>query len=507
MTAAVAALALLPYLRALGAGFVSWDDPAMIVNNPLVLRPGADALTSFHMTSYQPLGWWLYAALSGLGGGARPFHAASLALHALNAALAFEVVRGLLPRTPARASAAALAVLLWAWHPVQAESVAWASQLSDLLCAACVLGALLARERARPNAALILFVLAGLCRWKALAYPVFALALDGWRGRRPARREWAALAAGALGVAAVNAAAKAGVGYAASFRPHELCAGLLVQLGKLVHPAGLAPTVLLDGDDNPLRLGLPAALAALLLLAAAVAAGARRRPALGWTAAAFAAAAAPPFLAAAGPVAAMDHHLYLPALALVPLLAEGLRRAPPAGRAAAAAVLVALAPAAWAQTGLWHDSRALWTGVLAAHPLFPAARLNLAAVDADAGRADSALLEIDEQLALFPGDALARRLREKLLARYAPDARSEAMLEDGAAALLHQSGRPDLAAVRLRRALTLSPRDPDILVDAAIAAAALGRRDEARGYLRRALRADPRYARAADALARLEDAP
>jgi Tfp pilus assembly protein PilF len=503
--------AVLPYLRTLGYGLTTWDDPRMVTANPLVAHPGLAAFASLRMTTYQPLGWYLYAALSRLGGGApQAYHAGLVALHALNAALAFLIVRRFLPERRESTAAAALAVLAWAWHPVQAESVAWVSQLSDLLCASFVLSGLLAREKGRPWTGLAGFALAGLCRWKALAYPVFALALDAWRGRvrRERAAEYAGLALVLLAVAAVNAAAKAGAGYTAAFRPQEFCVGLLVQAGKLAWPAGLGPTVLLDGGDNPLGLGVFGALGAAALAVAAAVLAARRRPAAGAALAAFAAALAPAFLSASGgPVAAMDHHLYLPSLAFVPLLAALLARGGPRRRQAAALVCGALALGSWAQAGVWRDSETLWARSLEVHPLFPAARLDLAAARAAQGRPAEALLAIDDQLALYPGDADARRLRALLLARYAPDRRARARLESDAGAALLDAGRPAPAAARMKAALALAPRDPELLVNAAIVDGALGRRARAARRLRRALALAPRDARARAALARLEAAP
>jgi len=508
--ALVALLAALPYLRVLGHGLVAFDDPPMITGNALVLHPGPAAFASFYMTTYQPLGWWLYAALHAAGGGdPRAYHAAALVLHAVNAALAFILIRGLLPRGRGAALAAGLAALAWAWHPVQVESVAWAAQLSDVLCASFVLAGLLARERGRPALGFIGFALAGLCRWKALAYPVFALALDLHRGVKPRRRagEYSALVALALAVAFVNAAAKAAGGSVAQFRPQELSVGLLVQALKLLKPWPSAPGLLLDGGDNPFGLGVLGALAVFGAVAAGAAFVARRRPALGWAVAAFALAALPPFLAAAGPVPVFDHHLYLPSLALAALAAGALTKASRAARFAAAGAVAALGFATIAQAGVWRDSETLWTRVIEVHPLFPTARLNLAAARASAGKPELALIAIDEQLALYPRDGEALELRRRLLESYAATPAARAALENRAGTALFLSGLWSRAALRLASAAKFAPRDPRILDDAAVVFAAEGERARARVYLARALRAAPEDARAREALRLLDAAP
>jgi tetratricopeptide (TPR) repeat protein len=506
----VAALAVLPYLRTLRFGLVAFDDPAMITANPLAHAPTWAAFTSFYMTTYQPLGWWLYGFVTIVGRGSpQAYHAASVLLHGFNAALVFLLLRAVLPRGRGAEAAAALAAVGWAWHPVQAESVAWASQLSDLLCASFVLAGLLARERGRPGLGLCGFAAAALCRWKALAYPVFALALD--RGRRvpprPHVREYAAMTALSVAAAAVNAAAKASGGVAAQFRPQELCVGLLVQLGKIVKFRPLAPGLLLDGGDNPLGLGLLGALLAFVLLAALVAFSARRRPAAAVAAGAFALAAAPPFLAAAGSVPVFDHHLYLPSLAVAALAAAALRRAPRPALAAAAAFVAVLGFAAFSQAGIWRDSETLWDRSIAVHPLFPTARLNLAAARASAERPDLALISIDEQLAVFPRDREARELRRLLLASYAPTSSTRAVLEARAGAALFEAGRWTRAALRLRTAVAFAPRDPSVLGDAAVVLAALGERREAAAFLKRALAVAPNDVLSRKRLRLLDAAP
>lgn len=503
----LAAAASLPWLPVLRGGFVSWDDPAMTHGNPLLSLPWGAALSaaflSFHMSSYQPLGWLLYKALWTLGGGSPGvFHAACLALHMLNAALLLSALRALLPK--ARPSALSCAALLWAWHPVQAESVAWLSMLSDLLCGSFVLGALLAHLKGRPRLAWGLAAAAGLCRWKALAAPVFAFAIDLARGA--ARRDWLKRHAGfwlvAAAVVALNAAAKGSVGYAPALRLHEAAAGLMVQSKKLFWPSGLAPTDLLDGADNPLSLPFVPAVAVVAVALSGAVLISRRHRAVCAAVLSFAVLLAPTMLfAGQGPVAVMDHHLYLASLAFVPLLAAGL-----SSSLWPALLLLPLALLSARQASFWRDSESLWSRVLEVRPLFPTARLNLAAARADEGRHAEALIAVDEQLALFPGDALAAKLRELLLTRFAATPALRARLESDAAAWLFERGRATEASLRLENALKAQPREPDILVNAAIVDGALGRRERARERLKRALRLAPRHERAREALRRLDAA-
>jgi protein O-mannosyl-transferase len=94
----------------------------------------------------------LVFALAHAAGGVEPlpYHLASLGLHLATLALAFVLVRGALRRLGlARAEPlAALVAVAFALHPLQAESVCYASQLAEVLSSALCLAALLLLIRA-----------------------------------------------------------------------------------------------------------------------------------------------------------------------------------------------------------------------------------------------------------------------------------------------------------------------------------------------------------------------
>jgi hypothetical protein len=117
------------------------DDDTNIFFNPHLSSPSAPALAWMfsnldYVHRYMPLGWlgfstvYAYSGLDPLG-----YHAANLALHALDAWLVFSAVARILgrflPREPERDRllAAGAAALLWAVHPLRSESVATCSGL------------------------------------------------------------------------------------------------------------------------------------------------------------------------------------------------------------------------------------------------------------------------------------------------------------------------------------------------------------------------------------------
>ena len=187
--AAVAACAVLAWLPALGAGFVS-DDFVLLRaaegvespvwpfgHNDLGEDPG-----SGHF--YRPL-WVLWNAglLELFGDEPAAFHAGNLLLFALIAIEVLLLARTLLP--PAGAFVAAVAFAL---YPRHGESVAWVSGSTDLLAVAVGLGALLCLLAPWPGrrgvlAAAALTAAAALAKEAAFLLPVLGVLLLFARGR------------------------------------------------------------------------------------------------------------------------------------------------------------------------------------------------------------------------------------------------------------------------------------------------------------------------------------
>ncbi len=137
-------LTLLAYLPALGNGFV-WDDDDYVTANPTLrslaglariwLEPGA-------VPQYYPLTFttlWLNYQI----GGVAPFgyHLVNILLHATSAVLLWRVLRAL------SVPGALVAAALFAVHPVNVESVAWATERKNTLSGVLYLGSMLAYLR------------------------------------------------------------------------------------------------------------------------------------------------------------------------------------------------------------------------------------------------------------------------------------------------------------------------------------------------------------------------
>ncbi|MBZ5639889.1 MAG: tetratricopeptide repeat protein [Acidobacteriia bacterium] len=196
ISAALAALTLLVYWQITSAHFITYDDGQHVVENAhvtggLTLANVRWALTTGHASNWQPLTWLVHMAMAqlfGLNSGAH--HLLNLLIHALNAVLLFLVLRSLAGRSASDADAlwpAAFVAALFALHPLHVESVAWVSELKDVLSTLfwiLTLGAY-GRYTRRPGAVRYLGVIACLALGLAakpmlVTLPMVLLLLDYW---------------------------------------------------------------------------------------------------------------------------------------------------------------------------------------------------------------------------------------------------------------------------------------------------------------------------------------
>jgi len=204
---ALALLTLLLYLPVRQHGFLLYDDPEYITENPVVragLTPGGArwAFTTFHAGNWHPLTWlshMLDCELFGLDSGAH--HLANVLWHVTNALLLF----ALMLRITGKLWPAALVAALFAWHPLHVQSVAWAAERKDLVSTCFGLFSILAyvkwtSGRGQANGsgetdrkpgrtrfywlAVLCFALALLAKPMLVTLPFLLLLLDFWPLRR-----------------------------------------------------------------------------------------------------------------------------------------------------------------------------------------------------------------------------------------------------------------------------------------------------------------------------------
>jgi hypothetical protein len=195
----LAAVVLVAFSGVLGNGFVSFDDPLYITENSVTqqgLSPSnvVWAFTTGSAANWHPLTWlsvMLDVDLFGLNPAGH--HAMSVALHGLNTALVFAVMR----RLRIGRGASAFAAAVFGLHPVHVESVAWAAERKDVLALAFGLLALLAYiryaeapSRRRMAAVTGLLLLGLMAKPMLVTLPFVLLLLDWWPLRRVASPAW-----------------------------------------------------------------------------------------------------------------------------------------------------------------------------------------------------------------------------------------------------------------------------------------------------------------------------
>jgi protein O-mannosyl-transferase len=433
-------MSVVPFLPALEAGFVNWDDDTNFLNNPNYRGLGAAQLQWMFTTSlmghYIPL-TWMTLGLDYVVWGMNPtgYHLTNLLLHAANAILFYFIALRLLLASgrgrPADATfapmvGAGFATLLFAVHPLRAESVAWITERRDVLSALFYLASVVAylrycdppvREVSQAHgarewywASLGLFVLALLSKAMAMTLPAILLVLDAYPLRRlgiiGVRGRWLpsrsvvieklpffllSLAAAITTLVALtnathvssrpdpiplSANATAGV----SLIDHIAISGyaLSFYLSKIAVPLGLSAAYELPPPSGFEAWPSFLSGAAILLVTVAVVINHRRWPALAAIWVAYIVMLSPVIWV---PQIAADRYTYLACTGWTLLGGIGLafvwrswqqcnidRRITVLLGGLAITVVVALTILTWNQVNVWRDSETLWTHAVAARP-------------------------------------------------------------------------------------------------------------------------------------------
>lgn len=187
-------LAGLVYSRLFSSGFISWDDGDVLLNNKDVHRFDIKAFfTSYYVGNYAPftmlgfaIDWLLFH------GNAAAHHGINLLLHVFNAVLVYQLSQ-LILRDKAKAM---LCAVIFCFHPLQVETVAWVSAKNNILYAQFFLWGLICYGRyCLENArkyyiwALLFFIAAVLSKPSAICFPLCMILLDYLLKEKPSVKE------------------------------------------------------------------------------------------------------------------------------------------------------------------------------------------------------------------------------------------------------------------------------------------------------------------------------
>lgn len=136
------------FSRVFIAQYVTWDDPVLILDNPLLQLPFFEAVpiffTSFYHGDYMPLtliSYWLEVTLFGFM--PLPAHLLNLALHLGCGFALFEFLRS----TRLKEGGILFVCAVFLLHPLQVESVMWLSERKGLLSSLLLLLALVSSQK------------------------------------------------------------------------------------------------------------------------------------------------------------------------------------------------------------------------------------------------------------------------------------------------------------------------------------------------------------------------
>lgn len=525
--------------------FLSWDDDVFLYQNPHTQPPTFESLKAYWTAPYAHLyapvtytAWWMLARTFGTPGRGGEwvvppavYHTASLLAHLAVVTVAYLLLL-LLVENP---WAAGVGAFFFALHPLQVESVAWASELKDLLSGLFGLLAVLLYVRGRQQQRLALyllatgaFVLAILSKPNVVALPLLAIVVDWLLLKTPSRRALAGIAPW-LAIAAAHTLLTRLVqppspALVLPLWQRVFVAGdsLAFYLGKLALPLhltadyGRMPAVVVGHWWRYATWLVPA-----LLLALAIVARQRSRwalPGLLW----FSLALLPvlglmPFDFQQYSTVA-DHYAYLalfgPALALAGLSLH-LKRFYP--RLGVVLILVLLASQSALQTISWDNNLVFWQYTMQVNPQSFLAHNNLGATYQLRGQLRQAAEQFELALRLHPDDPDTTVNLGLLKAQLGDTARAKELLEKG---LKLRPGDPkalqmlgimgihdkdyDGAISHLQTLLDLEPQNVSARYQLALALLGQGRKAEARSQLEEVLKEAPQFAPAAEALKRAE---
>jgi len=558
---AVAIATFLVFWPATRNDFVNLDDPDLLLNNPhfrqLNLRSLQWMLTTTHKGPYQPLAWMSYAIDYTLWGlDPFGFHLTNLLVHSASAGVFFILAATLFPLAVPRFKghaatlygSAALAALLFAWHPLRVEPVAWASERRLLLAGFFFFLAFLFYLKAHTDspsrakrwriASLGAYLLSVLSQALALSFPAVLIVIDIYPLRRlpgspfkwldPTYRTlWRekipylvlALAAGAsawLGheeAKALHSLEHTGV----LSRLSQAAFGSAFYLGKTLIPHGLLPFYERPVHWDPAS-GSILISAVVVIIATATLFALRRRFPAGLTAWVC-------YLLILFPVSgfmplgrhlAADRYSYL-SCASWPLLVAGSMYYVSSLKGSwrsrifsfvtplLVSIIIGFAYISRRQILVWRNSENLWSRVLAYNPMSSVAHMGLGhTLLSKPERLDLAIKHLRTSLEIRPGYALAHfNLANALLRRgdlpqatesyrnalsIRPD---DAAFHNGLGIALARKGNFNKAIEHFGKAVERDPGHAEASNNLGDAFSLLGKPDQAMEHYRRTLRYDP----------------
>lgn len=544
----LSSVTLIVYWSVTRHGFINYDDPVYITENPyithgLTWKGLTWAFTKVHgeSTYWHPLTWvshMLDCELFGLKAGAH--HLINVFFHVANTVLLFLVLR----KMTGAFWRSAMVSALFAWHPLQVDTVAWVTERKNVLSTLFWMLTLLAyvryveqskvqgsRSKVFYALALLLFGMGLMCKPVLVTLPCVLLLLDFWPLQRtdftkpklcvatlaPLFLEKLPFFVLSAASSAITMIAHEGLGMMKpiyspplDLRIENAVVSYVRYLGKAFWPTKLAVCYPHPGMW-PFEKVFSSFLV-LLMVSGLVIWGIRRRPYLlvGWLW--FLGVLVPAIgLVQAGVQSMADRFAYVPIIGLFIFVVWGISDLASQARLlrsivplAAVAALCGCFFCTSVQLRYWKDSVTLFSHALDVTENNFVAHNNLGAALSTQGKPKEAIAHYLEALRLDSHDSL---LHNNLSVALAADGKTDEALEHCSEALqidpndtdalnnmgvlLSQQGKLAEARPYFEAALRIRPQFAEAHAKLGIALAALGRVDEAMSSYREALRLKP----------------
>lgn len=525
----VATLAL--YNQVSGFPFLTFDDQRYVTENWHVQAGLRWETVRWAFTTYDAANWhpltWLSHALDWQWFGKNPagHHYVNVLLHTTNVVLLFLLLQAA-TGAPWRSW---IVAALFAWHPINVESVVWIAERKNVLSmlffllALWTYGGYVRRPGlARYAVVALLFACGLMAKPQVITFPFVLLLWDYWPLERfpagsnsskspqtfsrlllekvPLLLMSVASAIITMKAQAAGGAVRSTLEYSLSDRLQNAVVAYAKYVLEAFWPARLAPFYPHPGNSLP---GLQVFGAALLLgIITACVVSARRRRYLftGWFW--FLGTLVPMIgLVTVGAIAMADRYAYLPFIGLFIMVSWGAAEAaqkPHLPRAAAlvpAAVLVLLAIVAHRQIAYWKDNVTLWTHTLDVTAPNFVAEDSLGVALAQENRIEDAVLHFQRAVEIAPedpignfnlaayaqqkGDLQTAVQRYQTMLRMNSDARLQADAYSNLGSTYRAMGDYAHARENYRASLELVPGNPAVLVQMGVLAQKMSDLDEA----------------------------
>ena len=424
---------LIPYSRLAKCGFVNYDDPIYVTQNPHVQQLSEkNLLWAFNVgynSNWHPLTWISHMADYRIWGtNALGHHATNLLLQLANVILLFLI----LMRTTRSVWQSFFVAALFAIHPLHVESVAWIAERKDVLSTVfwmLTIGAyILYAEKPQAKrywAMVTLYALGLMAKPMLVSLPLVLLMLDYWPLGRLRRMGLAKLALEKAPLL-ILAAASSMITIIAQQSGHAtsslraLSVGLRVSnavvsygeyIAKTIWPRDLAVFYPHPIDALPIWKITVSALALILITLLAIKQR-ERRPYLlvGWCW--YVVTLIPVIgLVQVGAQAMADRYTYVPLIGVFIMLAWGIgewvkgRKGERVLALSSGVVIVALCIASWIQVGYWRNSIILFEHALKVCPRNYPVHANLGVAYAARGDYEAAIIQYRKALAIRQDEA------------------------------------------------------------------------------------------------------